>query len=214
VSACLAAAGNALAQGAPAPDGAAKPAPSTSDYTDALMNLDCPTCEGKVENLRGFSLATPSAAPSATATAGAAATANRKAAPRAIAARPAGVRLASTGAAPVRVSAGDLRLTFRLGSAELTPDGEANARSFAKALNDPRLAAASFQIIGHTDATGAPDRNLILSRQRAETVKGFLVKQGVEASRLDAKGVGAQDLAVPASPGAAANRRVEVRRAG
>ncbi|MDB5446669.1 MAG: flagellar motor protein MotB, partial [Phenylobacterium sp.] len=172
VAACLAGAGGALAQGAPAADATgakAAPTPSTSDYTDALMNLDCPTCEGKVQSLRGFSLATPGAGASSAAPAAAA----RKAPARAATAHAPGVRLANTGPMPARVSAGDLRLTFRLGSAELTSEGEVNARSFAQALNDPRLAGASFQIIGHTDATGSAERNLILSRQRAEAVKSF-----------------------------------------
>ncbi|MFL5297546.1 MAG: OmpA family protein, partial [Phenylobacterium sp.] len=100
------------------------------------------------------------------------------------------------------------------GSAELTEEGAANARNFAAALNDPRLVGLTFQIVGHTDATGSADRNLLLSEQRAEAVKAFLVKQGVDAARLQTKGMGSQDLAVPEAPEAAANRRVEVKRAG
>jgi outer membrane protein OmpA-like peptidoglycan-associated protein len=190
---------------APAPAAAA---PTANDYADALMQLDCQTCEGKVENLRGFSLATPGAAR-----------------PTAPAAAPAAVgrsapRIAHAGATPARepaarhVSAADLQLNFRRGSAELTVDGEANARTFAQALNDPRLAGQAFLIVGHTDATGSRDVNLKLSQARAEAVKTYLVRQGVAADRLEAKGVGSQDLAVPSDPAAAANRRVEVRRAG
>jgi outer membrane protein OmpA-like peptidoglycan-associated protein len=200
---CVLWGGGALAQNA-----ASAPANlSASDYADALMNLDCPTCEGKVENLRGFSLATPGAARPVSPAAP-----PPKAAPHA-AARAPGPRLASV-QAPARISAGDLRLNFRRGSAELTPDGEANARSFAAALNDPRLAGSAFQIVGHTDATGSADANLRLSQARAESVKTFLVKQGVDGARLEAKGVGSQDLAVPSDPAAAANRRVEVKRVG
>jgi outer membrane protein OmpA-like peptidoglycan-associated protein len=205
-AACLFVGGGALAQGAPA----AKPsaAPTAEDYTNALMNLDCPTCEGKVQNLRGFSLAAPPAAePSRLGTA-------RKPSPPKARSEHADARVASPGAPPARVSAADLQLNFRLGSAELTAQGEANARNFAHALNDPRLADASFEIVGHTDATGSPDRNLTLSRARAEAVKTYLVQQGVAATRLRTRGVGSQDLAVPANPAAAANRRVEVRRAG
>jgi outer membrane protein OmpA-like peptidoglycan-associated protein len=174
------------------------------------MNLECATCEGKVENLRGFSLATPGAArPSSPAAAGAKPAARLPRAP--LLAAP-GVRVAT--ARPARVSASDLRLTFRRGSAELLPEGEANARSFAAALNDPRLAGAAFLIVGHTDATGAAEVNRRLSQARAETVKAYLVQQGVEAARLQAQGVGSRDLAVPSDPGAAANRRVEVKRVG
>jgi outer membrane protein OmpA-like peptidoglycan-associated protein len=177
------------------------------------MNLDCPTCEGKVESLRGFSLATPSARSAGPS--GVAASAAAGALPPRAERGPA-MRMATAAAsAPTkRVSAGDLMITFKLGSSELTDEGAANARNFANALNDPRLANQGFLIIGHTDATGSADRNLVLSEQRAGAVKAFLVKQGIEAGRLQTKGLGSQDLAVPSAPAAAANRRVEVKRAG
>jgi outer membrane protein OmpA-like peptidoglycan-associated protein len=194
-------AGAALARAAPSsPNAPASPAttnPSAGDYADALMSLDCPTCEGDVAHLRGFSLATPGAS-------------TAKLAPRP--ARAPGPRVAALG--PARVSAADLRITFRRGSAELSPEGAANAHSFAAALNDPRLANGAFQIIGHTDATGSAETNLKLSQARAEAVKAFLVQQGVASARLEARGVGSRELALPSDPGAAANRRVEVRRAG
>jgi outer membrane protein OmpA-like peptidoglycan-associated protein len=176
------------------------------------MNLDCPTCEGKVESLRGFSLAAPSARSAGPS--GVAASAAASALPPRAERSPA-MRMASASAAPSkRVSAGDLMITFKLGSAELTDEGATNARNFANALNDPRLANQAFVIIGHTDATGSADRNLVLSEQRADAVKAFLVKQGIDAGRLQTKGLGSQDLAVPSAPAAAANRRVEVKRAG
>lgn len=177
------------------------------------MNLDCPTCEGKVESLRGFSLATPSARSAGPS--GVPASAAAGALPPRAERGPA-MRMATAAAsAPTkRVSAGDLMITFKLGSSELTDEGAANARNFANALNDPRLANQGFLIIGHTDATGSADRNLVLSEQRAGAVKAFLVKQGIEAGRLQTKGLGSQDLAVPSAPAAAANRRVEVKRAG
>jgi outer membrane protein OmpA-like peptidoglycan-associated protein len=177
---------------------------SASEYASALMDLDCPTCEGKVENLRGFSLATPGAARASAAKT-----------PARAAAHSATAKAGDSKAAETQhVSAADLRLNFQRGSAELTPDGEANARNFALALKDPRLSGQDFLIIGHTDATGSAEVNLRLSEARAEAVKAFLVSQGIAADRLQAKGVGSQDLAVPSDPRAGANRRVEIQRAG
>jgi outer membrane protein OmpA-like peptidoglycan-associated protein len=105
----------------------------------------------------------------------------------------------------------DLRITFRSGSAEMTPEGEAEAKNFAAALTMPWLSKRRFEIAGHTDASGSKKKNLVLSQARADAVMGLLVANGVDPSRLEAKGYGAEDLAVPSAPRDAANRRVEAR---
>lgn len=43
---------------------------------------------------------------------------------------------------------------------------------------------------GHTDNTGSDEHNLKLSEQRAQNVLDFLVSQGIDAKRLNAKGYG------------------------
>jgi outer membrane protein OmpA-like peptidoglycan-associated protein len=105
----------------------------------------------------------------------------------------------------------DLLITFVTGSADLTPQARSNAREFAAALHDPRLKGKRFEIAGYTDASGGSEANLALSQRRADAVKAFIVAQGGDASALDAKGYGSQDLAVPQDPKAAGNRRVEAR---
>ena len=67
---------------------------------------------------------------------------------------------------------------------------------------------------GHTDATGTAERNDVLSQERADAVKKFLVGLGVDGGRLRAKGYGARQLANPNAPKAPANRRDEVKLAG
>ena len=70
---------------------------------------------------------------------------------------------------------------------------------------------AHVQVEGHTDTVGKPAKNQILSQARANSVKAYLVKQGVEEERLVAKGFG-QDKPIETnstSVGRAANRRVE-----
>jgi outer membrane protein OmpA-like peptidoglycan-associated protein len=70
----------------------------------------------------------------------------------------------------------------------------------------------SVIIEGHTDSVGAEDYNLGLSQRRADSVKAFLVAQGVESSRITSVGkgesypVGSNDTAL----GRQQNRRVEV----
>jgi len=68
-----------------------------------------------------------------------------------------------------------------------------------------------FEIDGHTDNSGTAAHNLTLSQQRADAVKDQLVKMGVDASKLAAKGFGDSK---PISDnttleGKANNRRVE-----
>jgi outer membrane protein OmpA-like peptidoglycan-associated protein len=64
---------------------------------------------------------------------------------------------------------------------------------------------------GHTDNLGKAELNTKLSEGRAQAVKAYLVKKGVAAERLDAKGFGpTQPLADnKTAKGREANRRVE-----
>jgi outer membrane protein OmpA-like peptidoglycan-associated protein len=182
----------ASAPAAPSPDNPCKPG-----YV-----LDSRQICQRVISTRGFSLATDAAQPATPAP-------KAQSGERRPAARP---------MAPIHVSApppsrlSDLLITFKLGSAQLTEQGRANARSFADALMNPAVRATRFEIAGHTDASGSADRNQELSQQRAEAVKDFLVGQGVDPSRLEVKGYGSSELARPEAPRSSANRRVEARR--
>ena len=49
---------------------------------------------------------------------------------------------------------------------------------------------AHIRVEGHTDRWGDPAHNLDLSQRRAESVRRYLIEQGVPADRLDAKGFG------------------------
>ncbi|MAP94305.1 MAG: hypothetical protein CMK07_05080 [Ponticaulis sp.] len=48
----------------------------------------------------------------------------------------------------------------------------------------------TVEVGGHTDARGSDANNLILSEQRAVSVRNYLINLGVEAERLNAKGYG------------------------
>lgn len=74
----------------------------------------------------------------------------------------------------------------------------------------PRIVAS---IEGHTDNTGGDDLNLRLSKDRAKSVKNYLVKRGVAADRLDSEGYG-PDRPIASNDteeGRAQNRRVVIR---
>ena len=69
----------------------------------------------------------------------------------------------------------------------------------------------NLEINGHTDSQGVAANNLVLSQKRADAVKAYLIKSGVDTSRLTAKGFG-QTLPVAdnaTAAGRAKNRRVE-----
>lgn len=67
-------------------------------------------------------------------------------------------------------------------------------------------------VIGHTDTQGNVEANDILSRQRAEKVKGFLVGIGVAPGRITVAGRGERELLVPTADNVdePRNRRVEI----
>ena len=71
----------------------------------------------------------------------------------------------------------------------------------------------SIEIAGHTDNVGTADNNLMLSQDRANTVRDYLIKKGIDENRVIAKGYGdTQPLASNDSDaGKQKNRRTEVR---
>lgn len=66
-------------------------------------------------------------------------------------------------------------------------------------------------IIGHTDSQASDDYNIELSRDRAESVKSYLVSQGIDADKLATKGMGETDPIADNSTeqGRFRNRRIE-----
>ena len=71
----------------------------------------------------------------------------------------------------------------------------------------------SIQIIGHTDNTGSPASNKILSENRAKAVAAYLAAEGIHPSRLKWTGMGdTQPLADNKTEnGQALNRRTEIK---
>ncbi len=72
--------------------------------------------------------------------------------------------------------------------------------------------AMQLIIEGHTDSDGHTGQNQILSQQRAESVKLYLVSGGISSSRLFTKGYGESTPVAPntTAAGKTQNRRVEL----
>jgi outer membrane protein OmpA-like peptidoglycan-associated protein len=102
----------------------------------------------------------------------------------------------------------NIRVEFAFDSAALD---EAQKPKLSKLCNVMKTADIQlFRIIGHTDASGTDDYNERLSRLRAEEVQRFFVNDcGIEASRLEAVGLGERFLLENADPKSDENRRVE-----
>lgn len=103
-----------------------------------------------------------------------------------------------------------LYVNFDTDKATLRSDALPIVDEIVKLLQaDPAL---KLSIEGHTDATGSPERNRELSRQRADTVVAALVGKGIAADRLAAAGFGSDQPLVPETDdaGRAKNRRVEL----
>ncbi len=67
-----------------------------------------------------------------------------------------------------------------------------------------------IRVEGHTDNKGRPESNLSLSKARARAVASYLVKQGIDAARIESEGYGATQPLAPNITAAnrARNRRV------
>ena len=71
---------------------------------------------------------------------------------------------------------------FALDRASLRPEARTLLDTAVRALkNDPSL---RLEIAGHTCNLGTAEYNLVLGQRRADTVKAYLVAQGIAASRL------------------------------
>jgi OOP family OmpA-OmpF porin len=79
-------------------------------------------------------------------------------------------------------------IEFGLNKDNIRPSSFGVLNQAAKILTEyPSL---KVEITGHTDDTGGRDHNLTLSQQRADSVKGYLVSQGVGVDRIITRGAG------------------------
>jgi len=102
-------------------------------------------------------------------------------------------------------------LFFDSGKAELKPESATELERLAKLLADnPTI---KIEISGHTDNTGDPAANKVLSEKRAQQVVNYLTDKGINKDRLSVKGYGSvQPLASNDTPeGRQQNRRTEIR---
>ena len=98
---------------------------------------------------------------------------------------------------------------FESGSAVLAASGAKILDEMAIALN--KVSGKKVRIIGHTDSSGDANKNIVLSQQRAEAVKNYLISKNIAAENLSVDGLGStQPIANNlTAEGRKKNRRIE-----
>jgi len=101
-------------------------------------------------------------------------------------------------------------IQFEAGSSDLLVSSKKSLDELASVLMGDK--SLKLKIDGHTDNTGNSERNKQLSETRANTVKNYLIKKGVDAARLTAEGFGSDKPLGDnnTAEGRAVNRRTEL----
>ena len=99
-------------------------------------------------------------------------------------------------------------LSFDTGRSNIRPELAPILTKFAQGLDT----TMRVQIVGHTDSQGTDAVNNPLSLDRAESVRDYLVSQGVSATRIAVDGKGERQPVADngTADGRAKNRRVEI----
>jgi outer membrane protein OmpA-like peptidoglycan-associated protein len=87
-------------------------------------------------------------------------------------------------------------LVFPIGRAELEPGQENAIAQTGKQIRDIVAQASrlgeqtTVELTGHTDTTGIEGTNMLLSQERADAIRGILIRGGAQAANLRTRGVG------------------------
>jgi outer membrane protein OmpA-like peptidoglycan-associated protein len=104
-----------------------------------------------------------------------------------------------------------MQVHFPVDSAIIQSNDEEVLRKLAIVFQGEKLSTAKIVVAGHTDSDGSNMYNTGLSYKRAESVKKFLISQGVSQNHLAIKAFGEEQPIASNADGAgkARNRRVE-----
>lgn len=103
------------------------------------------------------------------------------------------------------------KLIFELGKSYITPESYGELNQLVILLEQrPQM---QIQLEGHTDYRGGRRTNMVLSQERVDAVKNYLVEKGINARRIKTKAFGGTRPLIKEETLEASelNRRVEVR---
>ena len=102
-------------------------------------------------------------------------------------------------------------IVFDPDSSLVRPASYQTVGSIADALTDPKLRPYRYLIVDHVESAGRRDHNLILSQRRADSIRDVLVNTfKVAPKRLQALGLGEEQLQDTNRPAGPANARVQI----
>ncbi|MCK8096403.1 OmpA family protein [Pseudoalteromonas sp. 1CM17D] len=101
-------------------------------------------------------------------------------------------------------------ITFATDQSYISSGFNDTLNAIAKVMN--KYEKTYLSVEGHTDSTGKDSYNMNLSRERAQSVKNYLVNQQIMAARISTTGYGeTRPIATnDSAKGRAQNRRVEI----
>jgi len=99
---------------------------------------------------------------------------------------------------------------FDFNKSTLKPEGKRMVDDAVKVMKDKPDLKVSVE--GHTDSIGSVAYNQRLSERRANTVRDYMVSQGIDAARITTRGYGKTKpiASNDTAEGRAENRRVEI----
>jgi OmpA-OmpF porin, OOP family len=104
-----------------------------------------------------------------------------------------------------------VEIQFDPDSPIIRPEAYRTLGRIADTLSHPTMLPYKFLIVGHTESTGKREYNLTLSQRRADSIRNVLVITfRISPKRLQAIGLGEEQLLDSAHPNAASNQRIQV----
>ncbi|WP_407155918.1 OmpA family protein [Bradyrhizobium sp. STM 3557] len=102
-------------------------------------------------------------------------------------------------------------IQFDVDTPIVRPDSYQTVGRIADAMVNSSLLPYTFLIVGHIEANGKREPNVILSQRRADAIRDILVNTfKISAKRLQSIGLGEEQLLDPARPTAPINQQIQI----
>lgn len=102
-------------------------------------------------------------------------------------------------------------IAFDIDTPIVKPESYQSVARIADAMVHSSMLPYAFLIVGHIEANGKREANVILSQRRADAIRDILVNTfKISAKRLQSLGLGEEQLLDPARPTAPVNQQIQI----